>query len=274
MSIDTLRSDHLAVYGYPFGATPAIDALRRDAMLFESAWSPVPLTVPSHLSAFTGLLPPHHGVRDNGGFVLPADIPTLAERLRAAHYDTAAFVSAGVLAPGSGVERGFEVFDVPGEGGIGAYSERPGAATVAVAISATVSWVLTTRWRRRDPEAGGARFPAAVFLAVAAAGAGVGAIWAFARFLPLEAMAPVRTLVLAAAAVGLAALSNRTGEEAAGWLAWAVLAAAALRVLLQDLPAGRPLPLFAGFVLCGLALLAVSSLGKRPDASSGQEARS
>ncbi len=151
---------------------------------------------------------------------------------------------------------------------------RPGAATVAVAISATVSWVLTTRWRRRDPEAGGARFPAAVFLAVAAAGAGVGAIWAFARFLPLEAMAPVRTLVLAAAAVGLAALSNRTGEEAAGWLAWAVLAAAALRVLLQDLPAGRPLPLFAGFVLCGLALLAVSSLGKRPDASSGQEARS
>ena len=37
ISIDTLRADHLPVYGYKDGATPAIDALRKDAILFENA---------------------------------------------------------------------------------------------------------------------------------------------------------------------------------------------------------------------------------------------
>jgi arylsulfatase A-like enzyme len=136
ISIDTLRSDRLPVYGYAQGVTPAIDDLRRDAILFENAFSPVPLTLPAHLSVFTGLLPPEHGVRDNGGFVLPSHTETLASRLRGAGYETAAFVSAGVLEPGTGIERGFDLFDSPGSAGghgDGAYAERPGAATVAAA---------------------------------------------------------------------------------------------------------------------------------------------
>lgn len=140
---------------------------------------------------------------------------------------------------------------------------RPGAAAVSVAVAATLSWVLTVRWRRRDPVGGGAPVPACVLLAVAASGAGAGAICALVSSLPAGAVAPVRTAVLAVAAVGLAALRNRTSAGEAGWFAWAVLAAAALRVLLQDLPVGRPVPLFIGFVLCGLALLAVSRLHSR-----------
>src|SRR5512143_1019560 len=68
VSIDTLRSDHLPAYGYAKVATPALDRLRRDAILFESAWSPCPMTLPSHVTMLTGLLPPEHGVRNNVGF--------------------------------------------------------------------------------------------------------------------------------------------------------------------------------------------------------------
>src|SRR5262249_26713855 len=42
ISIDTLRSDHLPAYGYRGVATPAIDRLRRDAVLYERAYSHVP----------------------------------------------------------------------------------------------------------------------------------------------------------------------------------------------------------------------------------------
>ncbi|MCB1035981.1 MAG: sulfatase-like hydrolase/transferase, partial [Acidobacteria bacterium] len=65
ISIDTLRADRLPAYGYQGVATPHFDELRRDAVLFENAYSPVPLTLPSHASLLTGLRPPDHGVRDN-----------------------------------------------------------------------------------------------------------------------------------------------------------------------------------------------------------------
>src|SRR5439155_25098495 len=65
VSIDTLRSDHLPAYGYKGVETPAIERLRRDGVLFEDAWSQCPLTLPSHVSIFTGLDPPVHGVRNN-----------------------------------------------------------------------------------------------------------------------------------------------------------------------------------------------------------------
>ncbi len=68
ISIDTLRSDHLPAYGYRRVETPAIDALRRDAVLFTRAYSHVPLTLPSHCSILSGRLPGDHGVRDNVGY--------------------------------------------------------------------------------------------------------------------------------------------------------------------------------------------------------------
>lgn len=67
ISVDTLRSDHLPANGYEGIETPAIDALRRDGILFERAYTHVPLTLPAHTSLLTGLLPPDHGVRDNLG---------------------------------------------------------------------------------------------------------------------------------------------------------------------------------------------------------------
>src|SRR3954470_6061382 len=110
ISIDTLRRDHLAPYGAPF-ATVAASRLAREGVVFERAVSQVPLTLPSHSSIFTGLYPPHHAVRDNGGFVLGAEATTLAERFRAAGYRTAGFVSSYVLHSRWGIAQGFETYD-------------------------------------------------------------------------------------------------------------------------------------------------------------------
>ena len=54
------------------GATPALDALASEGVVFEQAMSTAPLTLPAHSSIFTGKFPPEHGVRDNGGFFLDA----------------------------------------------------------------------------------------------------------------------------------------------------------------------------------------------------------
>ncbi len=80
-------------------------------MRFENAFSPAPLTLPAHWTLHTGLEPWHHGVADNG---LAADLPpglTLAEKLGAAGYDTAAFISAFVLHSTFGLDRGFARYD-------------------------------------------------------------------------------------------------------------------------------------------------------------------
>ena len=112
ISIDTLRSDHLPAYGYSGVSTPALDAFRRDAVLFRHAWSHVPLTLPSHASMLSGRLPTEHGVRDNVGYgVEPALEPWLPSLLRSRGYATAGFVSSFVLRGATGIERGFDHFD-------------------------------------------------------------------------------------------------------------------------------------------------------------------
>jgi arylsulfatase A-like enzyme/Tfp pilus assembly protein PilF len=111
ISIDTLRSDHLPAYGYDRGSTPNLDAFRADAILFEHAYSHCPLTLPSHSSIMTGLLPADHGVRDNIGFMLDENVPSLPALLKANGYATGAAVSAFVLRKGTGIARGFDDYD-------------------------------------------------------------------------------------------------------------------------------------------------------------------
>src|SRR6185436_13232668 len=65
---------------------------------------------PSHCTIFTGLLPPHHGVRDNGDEPLHASHRTLAEILHAHGFRTAAFVASAVLDASRGLDRGFDVY--------------------------------------------------------------------------------------------------------------------------------------------------------------------
>jgi arylsulfatase A-like enzyme/Tfp pilus assembly protein PilF len=111
ISIDTLRSDHLPAYGYTRIETPALDAFRADSILYEHAYSHAPLTLVSHASIFTGLLPSEHGIRDNIGYSLNPKVKTLAEELKANGYATGGAVSAIVLRGESGIKRGFDFWD-------------------------------------------------------------------------------------------------------------------------------------------------------------------
>ncbi|HUJ15219.1 MAG TPA: sulfatase-like hydrolase/transferase [Thermoanaerobaculia bacterium] len=111
ISIDTLRSDHLPAYGYKGVATPNIDALRADSILYERAYSHVPLTLPSHTSILTGMLPADNGVHDNIGFTVSKSTPMIQELLKQNGYVTGAAVSAFVLRKETGISRGFDFYD-------------------------------------------------------------------------------------------------------------------------------------------------------------------
>ncbi len=137
ISVDTLRSDHLPAYGYGGVQTPNLDALRRDSILFERAYSHCPMTLPSHVSILSGLLPTEHGVRNNIGYRFDASkFPTLQKILREHGYRTGAAVSSYVLRSETGIADGFDFYDdsIPVAAG-GAVSEyrRSGFETLKVA---------------------------------------------------------------------------------------------------------------------------------------------
>lgn len=112
ISVDTLRSDRLPAYGYDKVKTPAFDAFRQDAVLFERAYSHVPLTLPSHATILSGRLPGEHGVRDNSGYVFSAaKIPYLPKLLHDAGYKTGAAVSTFVLRAETGMAEGFDSYE-------------------------------------------------------------------------------------------------------------------------------------------------------------------
>ena len=137
ISIDTLRSDHLPAYGYRGVATPAIDALRADGILFSHAYSHSPLTLPSHSTVLTGRLPADSGIRDNVGYQLNPSVPTLAEVLGKDGYRTGAAVSSFVLRRNTSINRGFDFYDDDVEQQSAATAigqiQRRGADTAAIA---------------------------------------------------------------------------------------------------------------------------------------------
>jgi choline-sulfatase len=108
VTIDTLRADRLGCYGSADVATPNLDRLAREGALASEATAHVPLTRPSHVSLFTGLLPSSHGIRDNVSPALLPQVPTLASILKQAGFRTGAFVSSIVLSRQSGLDRGFD----------------------------------------------------------------------------------------------------------------------------------------------------------------------
>jgi choline-sulfatase len=141
ISIDTLRADHLSIYGYRGGSTPALDRLAQSSIVFDDAYSQVPLTLPSHTSLLSGRLPVHHGVRDNIGYTIGADERTLAVRLKSMGYATGGAVSSYVLRRQTGINRGFDFFDdaieVAGTGDSLSESQRDGRLTV----DALAGWI-------------------------------------------------------------------------------------------------------------------------------------
>ncbi len=132
ITLDTLRRDHLGCYGYFRDTSPSIDAFAAESVRFDRAVAAAPTTLPSHMSIMTGLFVHQHGVIGNH----PSGRPTLEAQasstwvpsiLSGVGYESAAFVSARVLGPETGMSHGFAVFDAP-------IARRKGVETTDLAL--------------------------------------------------------------------------------------------------------------------------------------------
>jgi choline-sulfatase len=112
ISLDTLRADHLGVYGYRLASTPHIDSFAAHGTVFQQISSQIPLTLPSHLSLFTSTYPSANHVEENAEQA-PPNAVTLASVLQAHGYRTAAFIGSVYLERELGMDRGFDLYDSP-----------------------------------------------------------------------------------------------------------------------------------------------------------------
>jgi len=110
ISVDTLRSDHLGANGSQLGATPHLDQLAAESLVFTAAYAPASHTLPSLSALMTGRYPEEVGIVSNDS-TLAASVPTLASALRGAGWRTRAVVSNWVLRRSSGLASGFDVYD-------------------------------------------------------------------------------------------------------------------------------------------------------------------
>ncbi|HSP32847.1 MAG TPA: sulfatase-like hydrolase/transferase, partial [Thermoanaerobaculia bacterium] len=128
ITLDTFRADRIGAN------TPNLRKLASESVVFANADSAVPLTLPSHATILSGLLPPHHGVRNNGSGSFPADRPTLATVFSAGGYRTAAFTGAFVVDHKFGLNRGFDLYDdeIPRDPTLGDHLEAERRGDVVV----------------------------------------------------------------------------------------------------------------------------------------------
>jgi len=110
VTIDTCRADRIGCYGNDAGYTPTLDRLAREGAQFLDCTVQVPTTLASHVTILASLHPRNHGVPRNG-FLLPADVRTVAQIFREEGFRTAAFVAAFPLDHSFGLDRGFERYD-------------------------------------------------------------------------------------------------------------------------------------------------------------------
>src|SRR5262249_17295292 len=111
ISVDTLRADRLSCYGGKL-RTPHLDALARGGTLFSRVDSPVPMTLPAHMSLLSSTYPFVHGIEENGQQIAPGAV-TLATVLKTRGYRTAAFIGGYVLDALFGLNQGFDIYDSP-----------------------------------------------------------------------------------------------------------------------------------------------------------------
>lgn len=114
VTLDTTRADYFGSYGHPAGATPHFDALAAEGVLCELALATASVTPVSHASILTGLYQDRHRLRvlsAGSGYRLPADVPSLATRLRDEGWRTGAVHSAFPVSAYFGLDQGFDHFD-------------------------------------------------------------------------------------------------------------------------------------------------------------------
>jgi arylsulfatase A-like enzyme len=115
--MDSVRADHLSLYGYERDTCPNLRSFAEEATLFRRAYATSDQTLPSHASMFTGLYASRHGAHFDPpdfplGRPLSNDVETLAEVLSAKGYLTMAVVANwGHLSPAFNLSQGFQYYD-------------------------------------------------------------------------------------------------------------------------------------------------------------------
>ncbi len=112
--IDTLRADHLGMYGYGLNTSPHLDELSRDGITFSNARAQSSWTRASVASIFTGLYPRSHDVNDRQDKLSPRAL-TLPVLLQASGYQTAGIITNSNIAAPYGFDRGFDTYIRLGE---------------------------------------------------------------------------------------------------------------------------------------------------------------
>jgi len=109
--VDTLRADHLSVYGYGEPTSPFVDKFASLATVYTNAISQASWTRPSCASLLTSLYPPDLQMREMDR-PLPQDIPILSQFLKVDGYLTAGIVSSIQVSRIFGFDKGFDVLDI------------------------------------------------------------------------------------------------------------------------------------------------------------------
>jgi choline-sulfatase len=110
ITLDTVRADALGCYGRRDVETPVLDGWAARGVRFDRCYAQTPLTLTSHTTLLTGTQPLFHRVRDNGAFLVPPKMVTLAELFRDRGYATGAFIGAYVLDSLWGLGQGFDLY--------------------------------------------------------------------------------------------------------------------------------------------------------------------
>lgn len=111
ISLDTLRADHLGIYGHSNPTSPRIDRLfSHEGLVVEHALANATDTLRSH-TAMLFSQPPHVLLEERWKWTLPQTTPGgLADALREAGYRTAAFTEDGYVGAAFGFASGFESY--------------------------------------------------------------------------------------------------------------------------------------------------------------------
>ncbi len=145
---DTVRADRTSLHGYRRPTTPRLDALGREAAVFEQARSPGIWTLPSHASLFTGLAPETHGAEERWMWLDDRHL-TLAEHLSGHGYDTLSVAANSLLCPETHLVQGFGTVVNNWKGQLAPDAR---AATLAKLLPEDRSQELSPLWR--PPEHG------------------------------------------------------------------------------------------------------------------------
>jgi arylsulfatase A-like enzyme len=119
--MDTVRAQSSSTYGYDRQTTPTLDRIAKEGLLFKDANAPATWSLPAHASIFTGTFPSWNNAHGETRY-LDDTLPTLAETLGAAGYETRCFSANPHISDAFGLTRGFMYNDEAwrtGEGGRG-----------------------------------------------------------------------------------------------------------------------------------------------------------